>query len=71
MLTFHNITFPFIVLLTTGFIYFLPAVVATAREHHQRPAIAVLNLLLGWTLIGWALALVWACTATTKKGTAP
>jgi len=23
----------------------------------------MLNLLLGWTGIGWCLALVWACTA--------
>lgn len=25
-------------------------------------AILILNFLLGWTLIGWVVALVWACT---------
>lgn len=42
--------------------YFLPYVVAAARKHHNTPAILVFNLLLGWTVIGWILALVWAST---------
>lgn len=41
-------------------IYFLPAAVAHIRFHHQRGAITVLNTFLGWTLIGWVVALVWA-----------
>lgn len=41
-------------------IYFLPTTVAFLNRHHQKEAIAVLNVLLGWTLIGWAIALVWA-----------
>jgi hypothetical protein len=47
-------------ILTT--LYFLPAMVASAREHHNLMAIVVLNLLAGWTFIGWVGALVWACT---------
>ena len=43
--------------------YFIPAVVAGCRNHHQRGAIFALNLLLGWTFLGWAAALVWALTA--------
>jgi hypothetical protein len=42
--------------------YFIPAIVAGARKHHNAGAIFMLNLLLGWTLIGWVGALVWACT---------
>ena len=45
-------------------IYLLPAVVAQVRRHHQTTTIIGLNLLLGWTFIGWAVALVWALTAT-------
>jgi hypothetical protein len=45
-------------------LYFIPTIVAAMREHHQRGAIFVLNLLLGWTLLGWVVALVLACTAT-------
>ena len=49
--------------------YFLPAVVATCRGHHNQGAIFALNLLLGWTLLGWVAAFVWACTAS--QTTAP
>lgn len=42
--------------------YFLPSLVAAGRNHHNGGAIAVLNVLLGWTFIGWVVALVWACT---------
>jgi hypothetical protein len=40
--------------------YFLPTIVAWLRYHRQAVAIFVLNLLLGWTVLGWIAALVWA-----------
>lgn len=43
-------------------VYLLPAIAAFDMRHHNAPAIAALNVLLGWTLIGWALAFVWALT---------
>ena len=44
-----------------GFIlYFLPAIVAFARSKRDAGAILVLTLFLGWTAIGWVIALVWA-----------
>lgn len=42
-------------------IYLLPFIVAMVRGKRNCLAILVLNLLLGWTLIGWVVALVWAC----------
>jgi hypothetical protein len=42
-------------------IYFLPTIVANRKKKKQETAIAVLNLLLGWTFLGWVVALVWAC----------
>jgi hypothetical protein len=27
-------------------------------------AILMLNLFLGWTVIGWIIALIWSCTVT-------
>lgn len=42
--------------------YFLPACVAEIRKKRNKTAILVLNLFLGWTLIGWVVALVWAST---------
>ena len=43
-------------------IYFVPAIVAFARGHHNKIAIALLNALLGWTAIGWIASLVWSAT---------
>lgn len=45
--------------------YFAPALHARSKKHHNAKAIFVLNLLLGWTVIGWAVAMVWACTVPT------
>ncbi|HJT69287.1 MAG TPA: superinfection immunity protein [Terriglobales bacterium] len=44
-----------------GFVlYFLPTIIAFARSKRDAVSILVLNLLLGWTAIGWVIALVWA-----------
>jgi Superinfection immunity protein len=39
--------------------YLIPTLVAWFQQHDQLYAIAALNLLLGWTLLGWFGALVW------------
>ena len=41
-------------------IYFLPLIVAVLRNNKQSEEIAALNLFLGWTLIGWVAAFIWA-----------
>lgn len=43
-------------------LYFLPSIVSALRKKSNTAAIFILNLLLGWTLIGWVVALVWAFT---------
>lgn len=48
-------------------LYFLPTIVAGARAHHQTGAIFALDLLLGWTLLGWVAALVWSFTAIDRN----
>ena len=40
-------------------LYFIPSLVA-GGGHRNFMAISMLNLLLGWTLLGWVGALVWA-----------
>lgn len=47
-------------------VYFLPAIVG--RKKKNASAIFVLNLFLGWTFIGWIVALIWAVTYEEKKG---
>ena len=42
------------------FFYFLPSAVGILRGKSNWFAICVLNLLLGWTFVGWVVALVWA-----------
>ncbi len=44
-------------------LYFLPAILAAAKAHPQGAAIFFVDALLGWTLIGWVVALVWAAGA--------
>jgi uncharacterized membrane protein YhaH (DUF805 family) len=48
-------------------LYFIPTIVALARKHHNRLAIGALNLLLGWTVVGWVVALVWALTVVQRQ----
>jgi hypothetical protein len=36
------------------------AIIAFSRKHHNTVGILAVNLLLGWTCIGWIVALVWA-----------
>lgn len=55
------------VIFVLAVVYFLPALFAMLRGHHQVAAITVLNLLLGWTGIGWAVAMVWSFTLEVKQ----
>jgi len=41
-------------------LYFLPTVVARRRAIKNDGGVILLNLFLGWTLIGWLVALAWA-----------
>lgn len=42
------------------FIYFAPTIIGSRKKNAI--AIFVFNALLGWTILGWILALVWATT---------
>ena len=56
----QEISFLFVIFLIG--LYFLPWIIAILRNHHNRQAIVVTNLLLGWTLIGWLACLIWSFT---------
>jgi hypothetical protein len=54
--------FVVVLLCVLGFvIYFLPSFIAWNKRNSG--AIIALNILLGWTFIGWVVALVWSLTA--------
>lgn len=40
--------------------YFLPAIIGFYRKKDNKISILMLNLFLGWSLIGWVVAIVWA-----------
>jgi predicted transporter len=42
------------------FTYFIPWTVAAVRGHPNVTAIGLMNLLLGWTFLGWAIVFIWA-----------
>ncbi len=47
-------------------VYPLPIAVAAARKHNALLDIMVINLWLGWTMIGWLAVLIWACNWNVK-----
>lgn len=49
----------------TAFIYFLPVIAAFLKNHNRKLLILLLNLLLGWTFIGWVVLLIWALKSET------
>ncbi|OGQ28976.1 MAG: hypothetical protein A2321_01055 [Omnitrophica WOR_2 bacterium RIFOXYB2_FULL_45_11] len=57
----QNFTMPELLLVVLIFaFYFLPTLIAFLRQHKNKPAIFLLNLLLGWTVLGWVVSLVWS-----------
>jgi hypothetical protein len=48
-------------LLSLILLYFLPTIIG--RDKRDAAGIILLNLFLGWTVIGWVIALVWACSS--------
>jgi len=61
---FFLFVFAFFIFIISAFAYLLPSVIAYTRHHHNADAIFALNLLLGWTFLGWVVALVWSLTST-------
>jgi hypothetical protein len=52
--------FGFIIFVFSLALYFLPSIIAIAGHRRNAAAIFLLNLLLGWTFVGWVVALVWS-----------
>jgi hypothetical protein len=38
-------------------LYMLPSVMASLRGHHRTSQVLAINILLGWTVVGWLYAL--------------
>jgi hypothetical protein len=48
-------------------LYFVPTVIAVVRKHRQIAPIILINLLLGWTVIGWIAALIWSVASFNRE----
>lgn len=48
-------------------LYFLPTAIAVKRKHRSTGAIVALNVLAGWSFIGWLIALVWSLSSTQQQ----
>ncbi len=53
----HSLHLLFFVVL---FSYFLPTIVAVLRLHTHAVGVFIVNLLFGWTGIGWLVAQIWS-----------
>lgn len=53
----------FITGLVCCLIYFAPTAIAAMRQHHQIGVVIAVNVFLGWTLVGWVVALAFALSA--------
>jgi len=53
---------PEIIIILLLAIYILPSIIVIIRNHQSSTSIILLDLLLGWTLVGWVFALVWSFT---------
>ena len=41
-------------------LYCVPSFIAVTKNKRNKNAIVALNVLLGWTFVGWVVALVWS-----------
>jgi hypothetical protein len=49
------------------FMYFLPTMIGFLRGASSKWGILILDLFLGWSLIGWVIALIWSVIGKKKN----
>jgi hypothetical protein len=57
-----------IVLILLALGYFLPSIIASVRKVRNVGSVIVVNLFLGWTFIGWVVALAMAARTIDRGG---
>ena len=48
-------------------VYVLPIIIAVVRRSRSLVGIILVNILLGWTFIGWVVALVWSLVGEAQR----
>jgi RsiW-degrading membrane proteinase PrsW (M82 family) len=54
-----------IAILVSIVVYFLPTIIALLRKKQNPLVVVLINIFLGWTFIGWIVALVMSFTGPT------
>lgn len=62
-----NVIVIFLGLIVAVLVYFVPTVVAFSRGVPNKGSVLVLNLFLGWTLVGWVVALAMAARSAQQR----
>jgi hypothetical protein len=52
-------------------IYMLPTFIAAKRNCKARNAIGIVDLFLGWTFVGWVVALAWSASGEVEPVSKP
>ena len=52
-------------------IYFLPTIIAVCQNHRNTASIVVVNFFLGWTMVGWVLAVAWSLSNASRSKPEP
>jgi len=62
-----TIIIPILLTLLGIVLYCLPSIIAKIRNHNNLSAVILVNLLLGWSILGWIISLIWSFTDNTNK----
>ena len=57
------------IIIIAALLFFVPSVIAYNRNHDNRGWVLLLNILLGWTGLGWIFCLFWAIFGKTEGRT--
>jgi hypothetical protein len=60
-----------VTLVIVAVLYFVPALVAWSRKVPNVGSVVVINLLLGWTIVGWVVALAMAARSVPVTTSSP
>jgi hypothetical protein len=53
---------PVFIFLLLPLVYLVPTVIALVRRHKNALAIVLINIFLGWSVLGWLIVLIWSLT---------
>lgn len=57
----------FLVAVAVSFVYLVPSIIAHYRKPNNWLGVFALNIFFGWSFIGWAVAIIWACAGPSDR----